>query len=590
MKVFHSFTAQILVIMLTILLFFCAVNTFAWYRSFTREAIETAQAHLNSVIETLSETFDQNLREIDYTTAFISNKVHSEQNDCIVQYLTAQEANKQFSSFQQVRNYLFNRCNFKAYLSGISIYGFDGRVCTFGITTPYDEVSQTEWFSQIQSGKADVVYLTPHAYTSRRPAPHSSYVFSIVRPVFNNGTIIGVIKADVKSSLLETVFDIQEMQGYELYVFDENSGEAVYVPPKSDKLVLDHFQATIPQGHGSYIDKIGGVDCLVVYMTSGVTPWQIVGVVNQRTVISGFLKVRNRMLLLVGICTVLFVAIAFALSYYMTKDLRNLTQAVEQISDEKLELTIKISKKDEVGKLYQRISEMLIRLHTLIINIRKAEEEKRRSEISMLSLQINPHFLYNTLHTIKVLSIMQGIENIQTVTDALSRMVHLNLDTRKFISVAEEESYLQDYLQIQKYRYAGKFSYSISIEDESRNCFMPKLLVQPIIENALQHGIAKSKTVGILQVRIFLEQEKLHILVKNSGPAFSPDLLNNQKYCGGSSKHIGLQNITRRLQLLFGDAAEVRILSGEQLMTSVELILPELPESEVEQDAHINCG
>lgn len=76
MKVFHSFTSKILAIMLILLLFFCAVNTFAWYRSFTREAIETAQTHLDSLIETLNETFDENLREIDYTTAFISNKVH----------------------------------------------------------------------------------------------------------------------------------------------------------------------------------------------------------------------------------------------------------------------------------------------------------------------------------------------------------------------------------------------------------------------------------------------------------------------------------------------------------------------------------
>ena len=575
MKVFHSFTSKILAIMLILLLFFCAVNTFAWYRSFTREAIETAQTHLDSLIETLNETFDENLREIDYTTAFISNKVHSSQNNCIVQFLTAQEANVRFLSFQQARNYLFNRCNFKAYISGISIY---------------DEVSQTEWFSQIQSGKEDVIYLAPHTYTSKRPSPHSSYVFSIVRPVFNNGTIIGVIKADVKSSLLENIFDIQEMQGYVLYVFDQDTGEAIYVPKKSDNLILDHFQASIPHGHGSYIDKIGDVDCLVVYTTSRTTPWQIVGVVSQNTVISGFLQVRNRMLLLVTICTVLFAAIAFVLSYYMTKDLRKLTKAVEKISDETLELEVRISKKDEVGKLYQRISAMLVRLRTLIVNIRKAEEEKRRSEISMLSMQINPHFLYNTLHTIKVLSIMQGVENIQTVTDALSRMIHLNLDIRKLISVAEEENYLLDYLQIQKYRYAGKFSYSISIEDEAKNRFVPKLLVQPIVENALQYGIAKSKKLGILQVLIFLEQEKLHILVRNSGPGFPPELLNNQKYCGGISKHIGLQNITRRLQLLFGDEADIRILSGEQLLTSVELILPELLESEVNLDANINCG
>lgn len=153
MKVLHSFTARILAIMVALLLLFCAVSTLAWYRSFTREAVETAQAHLDTVIETLNETFEESLREIDYTTAFISNKVRSTQNNCVVQFLTAQESNAQIASLQQARSYLFNRCNFKAYLNGVSIYGFDGRICTYGITTPYDEVSQTEWFPRYKAGR-----------------------------------------------------------------------------------------------------------------------------------------------------------------------------------------------------------------------------------------------------------------------------------------------------------------------------------------------------------------------------------------------------------------------------------------------------
>ena len=116
------------------------------------------------------------------------------------------------------------------------------------------------------------------------------------------------------------------------------------------------------------------------------------------------------------------------------------------------------------------------------------------------------------------------------------------------------------------------------------------MLVQPVVENALQHGIAKAQATGIIQIRIFLEQERLHILVRNSGPGFAPGLLDGQHYCGGGSKHIGLQNIDRRLHLLFGDAAETRIFSGEQLLTSVELILPEITESEAEQDADFDRG
>ena len=102
---------------------------------------------------------------------------------------------------------------------------------------------------------------------------------------------------------------------------------------------------------------------------------------------------------------------------------------------------------------------------------------------------------------------------------------------------------------------------------------MPKLLIQPIVENALQHGISKEQSVGMVQIRVYGEEEELHILVRNSGPEFPPELLCQQHYCGGASKHIGLQNI-----------------SGENLLTSVEIILPRSSQDEEEKyDENNDC-
>lgn len=116
---------------------------------------------------------------------------------------------------------------------------------------------------------------------------------------------------------------------------------------------------------------------------------------------------------------------------------------------------------------------------------------------------------------------------------------------------------------------------------------MPKLLIQPIVENALQHGISKEQSVGMVQIRVYGEEEELHILVRNSGPEFPPELLCQQHYCGGASKHIGLQNISRRLNLLYGEKAEMRIVSGENLLTSVEIILPRSSQDEEENTMRI---
>ena len=231
----------------------------------------------------------------------------------------------------------------------MAIYGLDGRTCTYGITTPYDEVADTEWFESIKNGEKDVVYLTPRAYTEKQPSPKNSYVFSIVRPVFYGSRIVGVIKADIKSSLLETIFDIREMKGYSLYVFDRDTKETVYSPEETNFLNVSDFCDSIPEGDGTFTKRQGGVTWLVVYTTSEVAPWQIVGVVQQSTVLAGFLQVRNQMTIMVILFVIVFALIAFVVSYYLTKDLRKLTGAVEKIGDDCLQLPISTDS-DYVGE------------------------------------------------------------------------------------------------------------------------------------------------------------------------------------------------------------------------------------------------
>mgnify|MGYP001040190224 CR=1 FL=1 len=592
MKIIHSFTMRVLMIMVSLLLLFCAVSTIAWYRSFTQEAVETAEEHMDTVIETLNEMFDEKLREIDYTTAFISNKVRTTQNDSIIQFLTASEPNMQVASRQSAQNYLFNRCNFKAYLNGMAIYGLDGRTCTYGITTPYDEVADTEWFESIKNGEKDVVYLTPRAYTEKQPSPKNSYVFSIVRPVFYGSRIVGVIKADIKSSLLETIFDIREMKGYSLYVFDRDTKETVYSPEETNFLNVSDFCDSIPEGDGTFTKRQGGVTWLVVYTTSEVAPWQIVGVVQQSTVLAGFLQVRNQMTVMVILFVIVFALIAFVVSYYLTKDLRKLTGAVEKIGDDCLELPISIKRRDEVGILYQQIRTMLERIRDLITNIRKVEEEKRISEIEMLSIQINPHFLYNTLDIIVwMVENEQPTEAVRLVT-ALARFFRISLSGgRNVIPVRDELEHVRNYLVIQEMRYKNKFHYQIHAEDETLGLSTIKLMIQPIVENAICHGMEFMDETGLITIDAAIQDGDLVIAVKDNGlgmteeqvarlldPNAPPEAAPRAKKGSG----VGLQNVQSRIRLYFGPGYGLTIESEPDLGTKVTFRLPAIPYGEME--------
>ena len=576
MRMLKSFSAKMTVLTLTLFLLFCAVSTMSWYYNFTEEATITAEDNIGAVIGALSSNFEANLRDIDYITALISNKVRTSSNNCLIRYLeTTEDSAAIVTDLQEAQKYISNRCSFKTYLNGLVVYNFDGRACSYGIITPFYEIESKEWYQEMVTGSDEVIYVPPHNYSETQPTPINCQVFSIVRAVYNNqGNKIGIVKADIKTSLLETMFNIQSMGGYRLFVIENESKELIYSADDTLNLPIEIFEKNILSHQGSFYEKLNGIEYIFVYVASEVAPWTVVGMVERDTVISGFVQVREQMLVMVCVCIFAFIVGSIFVTRYITKDLRRLTNAVAEVDDENLDFSIEVKSKDEVETLYRQIGFMLNRIQTLIADIKKKEAEKRRTDIQMLSMQINPHFMHNTLHTIKVLAVMQGVKNIEIVSDALSNMLHLNLDPRKFISIAEERDYLIDYIHIQEYRYAGRFSYHISVSADVEECMVPKLLIQPIVENALQHGLSAEHTEEVVYVRIFDEDGMLKILVKNSGEPFRQSLLDGIYYTGKESSHIGLANIERRLKLLFGDKGTLKIYSEMGLFTIIEVTLP----------------
>ncbi|MBQ5901802.1 MAG: sensor histidine kinase, partial [Clostridia bacterium] len=153
MRLLKSFSTKMTAITLVLFLLFCAVSTVSWYYNFTQEATITAEENIGAVIKALSSNFEANLRDIDYVTALVSNKVHTSSNDCLIRYLTAEDDDMAFVSYlQESQKYLSNRCSFKTYLNGLAVYNFDGRMCSYGITTPFHEIESKAWYQEIISG------------------------------------------------------------------------------------------------------------------------------------------------------------------------------------------------------------------------------------------------------------------------------------------------------------------------------------------------------------------------------------------------------------------------------------------------------
>ncbi len=573
-----SFQAKTLVATLTLFLIFCIVSTYSNYRNFTKEATETAVGDISSMMEVLNHNFELTVRDIDYVTALISNKVTTNMNGSVIDYLIIDDsdASKFVQCRREAQDYLLSMCSFKSYLQGMTIYGINGRTVSYGITMTATDIVKQDWYQSLQNEETDIMFLPPHYNTNSKNPPKSSLVFSIIRPIRYNGNTIGFVIADIKSSLLDDMFNINSVNGYQLSVVDNETGEIIYQP---DNTVISPNQDLESNQDYNFFET-EHKQYLAVYKTSNYTPWTVIGIVLKSDIISGFVLVRNQMLRLVGIYGATFIVLILIITNYITKDLRRLTTAVASIDSDNMNLNLTITSQDEIGILYKQTQSMLTRIESLIGNIKSIEKEKRKSEIEMLQAQINPHFLYNTLNTIKILASMQGIMNIQTVCNALSNILHLNLDIRRFISVSEEIGYLMNFLEIQEYRYVGKLSYHFSVDEEVREYMIPKLIIQPIVENALQHGIAPVDYAGVIQISAYQEEQHLKIVIKDNGKSFDEALIKEHHYCGTESNHIGLSNVFARLKLLFGEESDLLIYSEPGLYTIVEIILPIMKEGD----------
>lgn len=215
---------------------------------------------------------------------------------------------------------------------------------------------------------------------------------------------------------------------------------------------------------------------------------------------------------------------------------------------------------------------------------KRVEDEKQKKELEyqILQSQINPHFLYNTLNSIKWMATIQNATGIAEMTTSLARLLKsISKGTRQLIPIREELELLKDYVLIQNYRYGGIVKVDYSIPDETLLGYViPKLTLQPIVENAIFHGIEAKGENGIITVTLYKKEQDLYIDITDNGIGMSPELI-NQVLSGSSEdaksdffRKVGIHNVNLRLKYTFGENYGIQIHSKEGEYTTMIIILP----------------
>ena len=456
--------------------------------------------------------------------------------------------------------------------------------------TPAREI----WFTTAMEQIENLHFSTPHVQNLfQDPDHHYRWVVSLSRQVelTRRGSIeSGVLLVDMNFSGIEQLckdVTFAYDQGY-LYLTD-SSGELIYHPRQQliyAGLLEENNLTAAGYPDGSHTETFQGQQRQVTVKTVGYTGWKLVGVVPAEQVLDNYGQILLFFFFIVLFSIFLLVLVNLRLSEWITAPMKKLDRAVRELEAGQEGVDFSVNGPHELEHLSRSIQSMVSTLRHLMDDILEQEEQKRRSELDVLQSQINPHFLYNTLDSVVWMTENGRTEDAVVMLTALARFFRISLSRgSNIIPIADELEHARHYLTIQKMRYKNKFSADITAESGVESLYTIKLIIQPILENAIYHGMAYADGDGEIHIRAFRDGEDVIIEVADNGPGMPEDLVeqllspHGPAVSGAKGSGIGFRNVHQRIQLTFGPTYGLTILSEPDSGTTVRIRIPALDES-----------
>lgn len=266
----------------------------------------------------------------------------------------------------------------------------------------------------------------------------------------------------------------------------------------------------------------------------------------------------------------------------ITGPIAHIMDAVKKIQNEDYDISLDIHTGDEIEILADNLNIMARRIDELVNQNLKANLAYKEMQITQLQHQIKPHFLYNTLECINALSQLGRTEDVRIITSAFAKLMKNRMSDANFTTVKEEQACVDAFLQIYQTMQAGQLNYSITVDPQCEGLRIPRMIVQPLVENAVLHGIVPSARLGTCTVEVYRENEHLCIQVSDDGVGLSRETLESvNRYIEGKANEddkknlgIGTRNVVGRIRYVYGASGSISVLSDAEWGTSITLMLP----------------
>ncbi|OKP85103.1 hypothetical protein A3844_17785 [Paenibacillus helianthi] len=398
---------------------------------------------------------------------------------------------------------------------------------------------------------------------------------------------LGYLSIDVKLTAFTDIMD-------QLY---ERDKENIYLVDDSGTLVYSHDEATMGKPlHASWYDKQiaangqsqgyfeeDGAVFIYQKIESPGLNWTLV----KQIPVSYLYREANEAvrinIMLLVLLMIMIIALTILISFRITAPIKQLTRYMNQVQTGNLEIDIRPTGKDEIGLVTERFRSMMDTINNLILREYRLELSNKTNELRALQAQINPHFLNNTLQIIGTLALELKVPQIYALLSALAKMMRYSMyNDEKIVTVQNELDHVKAYLELQKERFENKFTFRYDMEESLLNALMPKMILQPIVENYFKHGFNLARTDGLIELTAArLASGKMEIIIQNNGSSIPgarlealqqelehPSRLDINSLKDADSKdstrdapgaRIGLPNVLARLRLVCGDSAVLMV-------------------------------
>ncbi|WP_373212956.1 cache domain-containing protein [Ruminococcus sp. 5_1_39BFAA] len=547
---------------------------------YTQSSIyDNAVVYTRTIIHQMNQNIDSYITYMDNIATMISAG-----EDAMSYLFQDDSVEKEAGHSKRLVEQFFTILKSRADIKNIGIIRKDGKALfNYGlqVINPYLDINTQSWFADAVGSGNSVLTSShvQHVIKGERP-----WVITLSRfiPDYTDGGGEGVVFIDLNYSAISELCD-QNSIGDKGYVFIlDQDGNIVYHPQQQQlynelqteniDLVMNADSETVTWGSGDNAK-------MYTLSRSEKTGWTVVGCMNMAELTRDSRKAQS-------IYVVMAVALVIVALFLSSVIARNITMPIQSLRDSMAKVQegdfskadVEVSTQNEIGSLTKSFNVMTYRIQELMEQNVHEQEEKRKSEMKALQAQINPHFLYNTLDSIIWMAEGKKNEEVVLMTASLARLLRQSISNEdEVVSVSQEIEYARSYLTIQKMRYKDKLEFQIDVEPSIGGAQIVKLVLQPIIENAIYHGLKYKESKGLLLVHGYQDGENVVIKIQDNGVGMDAETLAHifdRHKVNYRSNGVGVYNVQQRLQLYYGSDYGITYQSEKGKGTTATITFP----------------